>query len=348
MSTPTLSDPVVAPRRGRSFKLVMAVAVGLLVLAALIAALAYYRFLRYERVAAYHVPPAAAWAVRLDVERVVLFEPVRKHLLPLVNRLGGPRVTVPGESRSADLLAALRQELGLNLGMDLREIVVSGGPSPAEWVLVLGGIFPRRDDLLVRVSETLLRETGLTTHVARDSLLLFDAGRLALAQAEDGSLILGSSASLVELALPPGRRFEAIGLTADEGVGGFGVLPSTVVTGLTGFDALGATVASVERIHGALTAEPGGRVAVRIELSQRGAAEPFAGQIRAMLASLPALLAFVSPSEVAGERALLSRAEVNVTPRNTVEVASYWESSEIDRACAALSSWLGPKLNAAR
>jgi hypothetical protein len=101
-------------RRGaRSFR---SVALGGVALGALIIAVAvslYLRYIHYERVAARHVPAGSVLALRIDVEQVDLYEPVRRHLIPL---LGGPARS-PGEAAAA--VARLEEHTGLKRG-DLR------------------------------------------------------------------------------------------------------------------------------------------------------------------------------------------------------------------------------------
>ena len=46
---------------------------------------AYRSLIHYERRAALHLPGDADFVARLDLEQVVMFEPVRKYLLPLID-----------------------------------------------------------------------------------------------------------------------------------------------------------------------------------------------------------------------------------------------------------------------
>jgi hypothetical protein len=340
-------SPARGERRSRPFKIVALVLLALFGAAALGAVVAYYKLLHYERVAVRHIPPSAAWAARVDVERVALFEPVRRHLLPLVNDIGSatPAASAPS---GRDLATALRQELGLNLGMDLREIVVAGGPGFGDWLVVLGGIFPRRSDLIVRASELLLSQAGVRTRPSADDLLLFEGAGSALAQADDGSLIFGTSPELVKAALVPSLRHAELGLMPDQGVGGFGVLPASLLDPrvLRVVGSIAATLATIQRVQGRLEPEANGRVALHVDMLSTTPAAGLAGEVQSWLGSVASLMAFVPGADVAGERALLSRATVNVTPENSVRLSSYLESAEVDRACQALSTWLAPRIGA--
>src|SRR5688500_1201740 len=55
----------------------------------------YFRLIRYERVVAPHVPRDAAFVVRLDVEQAIVYEPFRRHLLPLADRGRAPASAGP-------------------------------------------------------------------------------------------------------------------------------------------------------------------------------------------------------------------------------------------------------------
>jgi hypothetical protein len=331
-------------RRGVSFKIVALIAVGLFAVAGVIAYVAYERLLHYERVAALHIPQNAAWAARLDVERVALFEPVRKHLFPLVQGAASAEAGSPQPAESAQLMEALRRKAGLNLGLDLREIVVAGLPDWGGWVLVLGGLFPDRTDLLVRISEVLFEQVGLPIRFEADSVLLLPGGH-AFAQAGDGSLLLASSPELVRAARASSQRYVELGLGKEEGVGGFALQVrelGSLTGGLLGLTSLG----SVERVRGSLQSEANGRLGVRVELSTLGAAPALAQNIQSSIQSMQMMFGLVSAADWAEARALVTRAEVRATPENTVLLSSFWESAELDRACAALSRWLGGQMRA--
>src|SRR5688572_29236490 len=91
-------------------------------------------FVAAERVAARHVPADAVAVVRVDLEKATLFAPVRRFLLPLLDRdppaSGGPRWDRVAE----------RSELVV--GRDTREALVLWGPGNDDWAVVLGGNYP--------------------------------------------------------------------------------------------------------------------------------------------------------------------------------------------------------------
>ena len=169
--------------------------------------IAYRELIHYERHASEHVPPGAELALRLDLEQVLLFEPLRRHLLPLVDR--APLAGAPPEPGAPSRLLRLREQADLNLGFDLREVVFAQEPGGG-WVLALGGIFGARS-VLDGIERVLAAEPGL--RATRDAgVLTLTGSGLALAQAEDGVLLIASDAAVLGRALPPRRAHEALGL----------------------------------------------------------------------------------------------------------------------------------------
>jgi hypothetical protein len=179
-------------------------------LAAAFALWGYFTFLRYERVAARHVPEDASSALRLDIEQVVLFEPVRRHLLPLLEELG------PGAGMSGSRFDRLEKAIGARVEVDLRELVWANGPGLGDWVLVLGGKFPNRG--VAAAVAQLLAEEGSAWVPSGQAFQ--GPGGLALGQASDGAFIIASSLERAEKALPARTHYADIGLGSGK-AGGF-------------------------------------------------------------------------------------------------------------------------------
>src|SRR5690606_26431650 len=98
----------------------------------------------------------------------------------------------------------------IELGVDLRELVLGWGPGATEWVLVVGGRFPREGvlDGLQRV----LNEEGAVWRRSPDGAALLSERGIALGQAADGSLIAASNESALRGALPVTDTQERLGL----------------------------------------------------------------------------------------------------------------------------------------
>src|SRR3954465_3104624 len=135
----------------------------------------YFKYVAYGRVAARHLPNDTRLAARIDVETLLISDPIRARLLPLFDQ-GSPRPDLkPRHDR-------FRAHTGVELGRDLREIVLS--VSDGGWVLVFGGKFPRSG--LVEGLQTTLAEEP-TPCVFEDGVLQVQNGP-AIGQASDGAL----------------------------------------------------------------------------------------------------------------------------------------------------------------
>lgn len=198
------------PSRAFSFRAVAVGALGLALVIVAVAAFLYVRFVRYERIAARHVPTGATVALRLDVQQAVLYEPFRKHLLPL---LGGPsRPAAEGDAR----VLAFEQRSGIGR-VDLREIVVFRGPAPKDWAVVLGGIFHRsRSPVALAMA---LAAVDARWKLGQDGLARYGDTGVTAADASDGVIIVGSTPEVVSAALSPAE----LGLSLPAGAGGFEV-----------------------------------------------------------------------------------------------------------------------------
>jgi hypothetical protein len=188
--------PLVAPDRPRDrkgglpFGLIAAVFLTLLVIGFAVALVIHRRYVGFERVAARHVPPDTSLALRWDVEKVSLFEPTRRFLLPLVDATRGDK---PAESRRERLSKAA----GVEIGRDLREVVVLFGPAPGDWAVVFGGSFPAGDvtrPVLGVLEAEGARADGPSRIATPDGFLL--------SRAPDGVFVLAGNSARLEAALP--------------------------------------------------------------------------------------------------------------------------------------------------
>lgn len=181
------------PDRGgaRSFPLVMGGFVALLAVGVLVAVAIHRRFIGFERVVAHHVPEDATLAVRWDVEKVTLFEPTRRFLLPLFDETPTDDLD-PGDRSRRRRLA---RESGLEVGRDLREALVVFGPTASDWAVVLGGSFPKTG--VADAVEHALRDEGRTITRLGGERLETDRG-VAFGRAPDGTLIVASSSARLD------------------------------------------------------------------------------------------------------------------------------------------------------
>jgi hypothetical protein len=320
-----------AERRGVPFRTLAWAGIGFTCLVALGAWFAYLRLLHYRRCAVEHLLPEAQLVARLDVEQVVLFEPVRRHLLPLLNAL--PLTLAAGQGRlaDADRLGRLRRDAGLNLGLDLREIVVATADRGQRWVVVFGGLFPHAG--LVPAIEQALQGSGAAGWAHFDAALEFTPSGVSLGQAEDGVLILASDPDTLRASLLPSEQFHALGLSR-EGAGAARLSREALTQWLS---APGDASAAVESLGLALRL--GNEVEVDVQLELRDAREATAFAARW---SRPSIAGPASgpATEGWGPWALLARVEQVEHAENTVQMVTRLRPAELDRAARDLAAWI--------
>jgi len=272
--------------------------------------LIYFKFVAYGRVAARHLPDDTRLAARIDVETMLISDPVRGQLLPLFDQ---------GVGR-ADLKARhdrFRAHTGVELGRDLREIVLS--VSDAGWVLVFGGKFPKSG--LVQGLQTTLAEEP-TPSVLQDGVLQVQNGP-AVGQAADGALVVASDAVRLRAALRGGEAYLKLGLPP-EGAGGFALrVAEPFPPGLSQFDSVSGAVQ--------IGQEVGVDVAVRL---RPGASDDPSG-----IAAAFATLGAAAPPESAARRPL-EHAKIQPHRVGEVGVQLTWTRPELERGVGWLASLL--------
>jgi len=191
---PAAEAPLPRDRRGGlSFPLVFGVFVALLALGIWGGVKIHRSYVGFERVAAHHVPPDAALVLRWDVEKVSLFEPTRKFLLPILDQapLEHPAI---GSSRRERYAKAS----GVVFGRDLREVLVAFGPGAGDWSVLLGGSFPSSD--IVAAAARTLGQEGISVQPLGPRRIATPSG-VAIGQGNDGVLAIASSAARLDAAL---------------------------------------------------------------------------------------------------------------------------------------------------
>lgn len=330
-------------RAGISFRGLALFGLGAACVAALGTWLAYGQFIHYERRALAHVPAGAELVARLDVEKVPLFEPVRRHLLPLIDSLPLSSASASDARSGQGRLARLR-DAGFNIAVDLREILVADVSEPPGWVVVLGGLYDAEG--FVPTLEAVLRAEDATGVTRVGDTLRFAPWGVMLGQAADGSLIVASDSTTLASALPASEHSASLGLAAsgagelfassewlraawgrlDRGASQptwLGLLRSVALTFRLGSDL---------HLDGRLDAAAPGQVnQLQAELERWREAQ------RLTAPSIP-------QADWGGERAILARAQIGQAVGSTVLFSSSWERSEFDRAVRSGASWLERRL----
>jgi hypothetical protein len=298
------------------------------------ATLAYRGLIRYERRAIEHVPAGAELAVRVDLEQLVLFGPFREHLLALVDRapLGWNAGAATGR------LARLREQGGLNLGLDLRELVVAR-TAAGSWLLAFGGIFGH-GPLLPGIEATLRAEPGARLR-HEGAMLILEPSGLALSQAEDGILLIGSDADIVQRATSPTR------VAADLGLGAAGAATAAASPGWLGalpwVDASTARALPLRRASARL--DYGDPFALTLELGLDAPVDlAKARETIDTWFGAPVGAGFAPRADWGGERAVMARAQLTSPAPDTLRLTTTWQRGELARACRSLAAWLEGKL----
>lgn len=314
-------------------------------LAALLAAVAmagayvaYLELLHYRRRAAEHLPPNTVFAARLDVEQVLLFDPVRRHLLPLVELVPPATVRAERPDEQAHTRLARLRAAGLNLGLDLREIVVATTADDG-WLIALGGLFPDRGALAA--IEHVLHEENAQGWQRVDSRLELSSSGAVVAQAQDGTLLLADRHHTLAAALPVSTRHLELGL-AREGAGG-------AAMDLTGQEASTWTYPGPpswlgsRRATASLRLDRDVELELRIEAGDARRAQALAREANQWAAAKTPDIGGLPPggSDPVG---LWARTKAVKADRTSLNLVSYWRPSELDRCARELAAWVRRRL----
>jgi hypothetical protein len=300
---------------------------------------AYGQFIHYERRALAHVPVGAELVARLDVEKVPLFEPVRRHLLPLIDKLPLLR-TAPSDALSGEGRLARLRNLGFNIAVDLREILIADVSEPPGWVVVLGGIYDT--DGFVPTVEAVLRAEAVTGVTRVGDTLRFAPSGAMLGQAADGSLIVASDPATLANALPASEHSASLGLTAT----GAGELFATAAWLQNGWARLAQSTSEPAWLGLLRSIGITLRLGSDLHLDGRleAASPEQAHELESVLERWRQAQQLTGPSvpqaDWGGERAVLARTQIGQTNDSVVVFSSSWERAEFDRAVRSLASWV--------
>ncbi len=348
MSSPREVPPAAAPstavpstakapaeRRSFSHRTVFTGLVVSLLFAMAVAVYIYLRYIRYERVASRHLPPGTVAALRVDLEKVVLYEPFRAHLMKLIDER--PSSAPDPTSR----IERVKRHTGVEVGVDVREIVFGYGPSPLDWGVIVGGMF--RKDAVVLGIERMMAEEGRPFARSQDGAVLVAPGGVAIAQAADGAVIIASSEARARASVPAGVEYQRLGLS-EHGAGGYALsgdaLRAWVPAPLRMLTPGLATLNDVARVRGDLTLGQDVTLTSLVDLTQ-GTGEEALGRVRSLLGSIEAASRLpLAGGALAGMGDLGSRLKLAPEAGSTVSLTGTWSRAEVDRAAARLAELL--------
>ncbi len=319
-------------RRGRFVALVLIAA---FTLTAALGAWIYFAWWRFEPTAMHHVPSGANVVVRADAAELLQFKPIRTHLWPVL--FEGALKGAPNARR----VERIEEETGVRIPLDLREVVVASVDGIA-WVAVLGGKFApgRVVDGLHRV----FQQEGLERW-SKDGDLLMHAGGATIAQAEDGTVIIGTHREIVEAALP----HEAVDDVSDDtlsaqqtarGAIQFRVSPPAIKRWLASMpDSIPAdSLHAIDELAGTvrLSEQP----ELTLVLSPKSSTSPpvLASALTDLFSKLGWVLLLV-PHDLYGAKAAISAAQVSAT-EETVLVNTSWPAAPLNEALQLLAKAL--------
>jgi hypothetical protein len=317
---PTVREERLQPRNRRRLILV---ALSILAAIVLVLGVAFYLFVwRYEPLARRHIPANASVAMRFEFADVVLFGPVREHLWPLIEARSPARGKTRGEK--------IREATGVNLVTDLRELVVASVDG-ASFVAIAGGRIKR--GRFVHGLAQVARDEGWAGGWHEVGELLIGPGGVAVGQADDGTIAIGSDANIVTAALPASDESRNF-LLPHEGAASFAITKQAW-SGAAGkaVVAHASVLRKIERATGRFTLNRSPELWMEIEPAAGNEAPALTGEIEQVLAELRIVTLLVP--DIAGEKGALSAVKVSAKGDRVVMVAP-WSYEALDRGCARL------------
>ncbi len=315
--------------RARTVVAVLFAVIGVLAIAGV--TIGYFLFFRYAPLADHHIPAASNLAIRADVRRMGTFGPVRKHLWPVI--FDRPSQKVSGKT----LADRLGDATGIHPALDAREIIIASVDARS-WVVLVGGSF--EPGAFVPGLQKVLHDEGLPEWQKSGDLLIGPGG-VAVAQADDGTLVLGTEAEIVTAALPSSEEHKRMDLPKD-GALAFAVSKEAweeMSRNTAMFDPGGA-LRRIRHVRGTFTLGDDPRVDLAIEPKGGENAEALGKDVEQLLSLLR--LGLVAVPDQVGEKSALSSAKVTVE-EGRVRVRGPWPLEGLDRGCAKLAVALGAK-----
>lgn len=321
-----------APRprsRARTVFAILFAVIGVLAIAGV--TIGYFAFFRYAPLADRHIPGASNLVIRADVRAIGTFAPVRKHLWPVL--FERPSLKVQGKT----LADRVGDATGIRPSIDAREVIVASVDSRS-WVALVGGNF--EPGAFVPGLEKVLRDEGLAGWQVNGDLLVGPGG-IAVAQADDGTLIFGTEAEIVTSALPASEEHRRVDLPKEAALA-FAVSKEAweeLSRTTAAFDPGGA-LRRIRHVRGSLSLGDEPAVDLGIEPKDGEAADALGKDVEQLLSL--ARLGLVAVPDQMGEKTALSSAKVTVEA-GLVRVRGPWPLEGLDRGCEKLASKIAGK-----
>jgi hypothetical protein len=306
-------------RRPVSHRLVWTGLVALALVILAVFGVGYWVLVKYEPRAARHIPKQAVAAVRVDVEQVVLYEPIRRHVFPVLD----------GANQGASRLKRFKELSGVNLGMDLREIVAAWLPD-GNTVVLIGGLFPQQGlpEALFQTLSTTIPANPCTFAVER-----MTCPGWSLTQASDGIVVIATNDDALTAATSTSDWSTSVGLPATPIAASLNA--GGQYSGLTGWaltSVVGPWLNELERLT--VSTDLGDPLKVSVVLEGVGVNRT--EELRNAVALGQRLAGLRPGPDMAGERGVLARLEV-VEANGRPVLESSWPRADVDKAVRALA-----------
>jgi hypothetical protein len=329
---PTLGAGGPSPKRASRWVWVLLGVTFLVLGGAAAAAFMYFKLFRYERTAALHLPSNTVAAFRIEAADLLLFGPVREHIWPVLQERAKQGDGDGGEA--ATRLRLIEDKTGIDLEQDIREIVIATVDATG-FVVLLGG--PLEQGRVVEgMHEILSKEAPGEWSI--DGEILLGPGQLAIGQADDGTVVIGTHRDVTESALGTSKAHKTLALP-EAGAMSFAFTEpaiegmSATAKALTGVE----TRLRASRVAGTMTLSSDPRL--EITFTPRGGVPP--DELRSDVDDLikdARLLLYFAP-DMAGEKQALKNATIELQGGNVV-VHAAWPYEPLDKGSKRIADGL--------
>ena len=213
----------------------------------------------------------------------------------------------------------------------MRELYVASVEG-ASFVAILGGKIPRRR--FVQGLAAVAKEEAWPGAWRVEGELLRGPEGITIAQADDGTVLFGTSEAIVIAALPASEDFARLALP-EKGASSFAVTRDAW-SGAAGVAVVAhaSVLRKIERASGTFTLGKSPEVTMTIEPSEANPAPALAGEIEQLLAEMR-IVALLLPDTV-GEKGALQAAKVTAKDGHVI-VTAPWSYDALDRGCVRLA-----------
>ncbi len=326
---PEPAPPATEPPKGSPKRAIAMAIAAVAVLGSVAAVVLWMLVFRYQPTALAHVPAGSNVVVRVEAADIILFGPVRNNLLPLVLE---DKPKEPGLNK-VPWAERLHDRTGVRLPVDVREVIVATLDGKSVVALFGGKISSGK---FVAGLADVAREEGWAGFQLDNDILV--GPKVAVGQAEDGTIVVGTDKAIVLTALPVSEEGAKLGLPAQGAVRFVVAKPAWESLSMMGKMVPEASAFNgVRRGTGSFTLGGSPELVMRLEPAEGADSAAIEQGITAVLANLR-LLTLLAPDRI-GEKEALRQAVVSREGASVV-VRAPWPNEGLDRGAAALAARL--------